>query len=406
MKRSYLNLLQTRLKQFPAVALLGPRQCGKTTLLAELPRDWRRFDLENAAHHQLLSRDPDLFFRMNPRRVVLDEAQRLPAIFPALRVAIDADRSRRGRFVITGSSSPALLRSITESLAGRAATIEMAPFSLAEAYGKPRHPFAERLLQKRPWEDLSSLKPRWSLEHVHRFWLRGGYPEPWLRRGRDFHSAWMDQYVQTYLQRDLARLYPGINQDRFASFLRYLGLASGDILNYSEIGRALGLSSSSVMDYFDIAHGTYVWRKLPAWERRASKRLVRHPKGYLRDSGLHHHFTKIPDLVTLLSHPRMGASWEGFVIEEILRGMTALGISHEAYYYRTGAGAEVDLVLEGAFGLLPIEIKHSQSIGRYDIRALKAFVEERNCRFGLLFHNGERVEPLADKIWSVPVACL
>lgn len=385
-----MQLLRSYLGSFPCVALLGVRQCGKTTLLESLPRPWKRFDLERRADHAVIGADPDTFFRLNPRQVAIDEAQLLPGVFPALRVAIDEHRQEKGRFVITGSSSPALLNSISESLAGRVAIIEMAPFSWAEVTETTRRDsFLKRLLVRRaqPAELIAGLKPRGDLSLAHDFWFRGGFPEPWLNSGDRFRADWIEQYLQTYLYRDIKRLFPGLDDTRFRRFLEMLGGLSGRILNYADVARALGVSQPTARDYFAIAHGTFVWRTVPAFTRDAVKRVVKHPRGYLRDSGLLHALLRLPDTDALLSHPQMGASWEGMVVEEVLRQLAALGAAHDYSYYRTGAGAEVDLVLEGSFGRIAVEIKHGSSVDPRSLRPLRDFVDGHKARLGVVVNN-------------------
>lgn len=390
MKRAYAGLLRAYLKTFPCVALLGVRQCGKTTLLKTLPPNWRHFDLERRADYSVVSRDPDAFLRVNPRQVAIDEAQVLPEIFPALRVAIDARRAEKGRFVITGSSSPALVRSVSESLAGRVGIIEMAPFSWDEVTQTlGRDSFLRRLQDRKagPAALIEGLRPRGGLARAHDFWFRGGYPEPWLNPDDTFRTRWVEQYIQTYLFRDVKRLFPGLDDVRFRRFLEMLGGLSGRVLNYAEVARALGVSQPTVRDYFDIAHGTFIWRAIPAYARNVVKRVVKHPRGYVRDSGLLHALLRIPDTDALLSHPQMGASWEGMVAEEVLRQLNALGVAHEYSYYRTGAGAEVDLVVEGNFGRVAVEIKHTSAVGGRDLRGLRDFVTEHKARLGVVVNN-------------------
>ena len=270
MRRASEALLGTYLRTFPCVAILGVRQCGKTTLLGSLPSGWKRFDLERRADLDVITRDPDTFLRLNGRHVALDEAQLAPEVFPALRVAIDEHREEKGLFVITGSSSPELVRSISESLAGRVGLIELAPFSWEEVtQTSGRDSFLRRLQDRRaePAALIDGLGPRGDLALVQQLWFRGGFPEPWLDPGDVFRSHWMEQYLQTYLYRDVRRLFPGLDDVGYRRFIGMLGGLSGRVLNYSEVGRALSLSQPTVRDYFEIAHGTFVWRRIPAFRR-------------------------------------------------------------------------------------------------------------------------------------------
>jgi len=348
---------------------------------------------------------PTTFLRLDPRQVAIDEAQLLPEFFPALRVAIGEHRREKGRFVITGSSSPELLTAISESLAGRVGVIELSPFSFAEvSRTSSREGVLARLAHRRakPADLIAELKPRGTLDDIHEFCFRGGFPEPWLTPGDRFRTRWLEQYVQTYLYRDVKRLFPGLDEVRFRRFLELLAGLSGRILNYAETARALAVSQPTARDYFDIAHGTFVWRRLPAFGGDSVKRLVKHPRGYLRDSGLLHALLRIPDLEALFGHPQMGASWEGMVVEEVLRQLAALGAGCDVSYYRTSAGAEVDLVLEGDFGLVAIEVRHTSTVTPRELRSLRDFLEERKGRVGIVISTDTVPRLLDDRIIGVP----
>ncbi len=406
MERHATQLMFELLEMFPCVAIMGVRQCGKTTILSELPDKWRVFDLEKMSDYEIASRDPDLFLRLNPAHIAIDECQLLPEFFPALRVAIDADRTKNGRFIITGSSSPSLLRAITESLAGRVAMIELAPFSRSEAFGEQESFFYELLSQRCMIDDFKLLDRDLDLQALHEFWLRGGYPEPWIKSSPRFRKVWMQNYLKTYFERDLLRLFPGINQQRFRHFLQMLSHLSGTIINYSQVARALSVSQPTARDYFEIANGTFIWRQIPAYEKNAVKRIVKHPKGYLRDSGLLHFHLHLTSLDDLLSHPGMGQSWESMVIETIIRGLNNRGIVFDYYYYRTGGGAEIDLILDGEFGLVPVEIKYSQTVSGRELRSIGDFVKERKCRYGIVVHNSEKVTQFTENLIGIPFGCL
>jgi uncharacterized protein len=396
------------LSSFPCLAVIGPRQCGKTTLVNSLPGAWTRIDLERASDRDLVARDPDLFFRLHPGRVVIDEAQLLPELFPALRVAIDADRGTAGRFVITGSSSPALLHRVSETLAGRIATIELAPFSWSEVHPAPPGPTFVELLADldAPAARFVELQARGDIQQVHDYWLRGGYPEPWLRASHRFGATWMTQYVRTYLERDLGRLFPGLDPNRFRLFLQHLAGLSGTIINQAEVARGLGVSPPTARDYFEIAHGTFLWRRLPPYVKNPTRRLVKHFKGHLRDSGLLHRLLHLTSRDTMLGHPQAGRSWEGMVIEEILRQLEWRGVDCDSFFYRTSAGAEIDLVLEGEMGLVAVEIKQAHVADRRRLATLREFVRERGCRLGIVVTNDREPRLLDERIVAIPFSHL
>src|SRR5437867_7734558 len=214
MRRAAETLLRSYLEAFPCVAVIGVRQCGKTTLLKTLPANWKHYDLERRADHEIVIRDPDTFFRLKPRQVTLDEVQLGSGVFPALRVAIDERRREKGRYVLTGSSSPELMRSISETLAGRIGIIELALFSWSEVTETSDRDSVLRRLSNRKLSAaalIEGLKPRAGLRLAHDYWFRGGFPEPWLNAAGEFQKRWVEQYLQAYLYRDVKRLFPGLD---------------------------------------------------------------------------------------------------------------------------------------------------------------------------------------------------
>jgi len=406
MERIYQKLLAELLTLFPCVALVGVRQCGKTTLLQQLPAPWKLFDLEKGSDFEIVSRDPDLFLRLNPDHVAIDEAQLLPELFASLRVAIDAHRDKPGRFIVTGSSSPELVSSISESLAGRVAIMELAPFTFAETQQSLTSGIARLIAGQASLQDFQALQiPKNIIQDQYDYWFRGGYPEPWMKNNPRFTKLWMQNYVQTYLNRDIQQLFPGLNRQKFTLFLQMLSSLSGTIINYSNIARALGVSQPTAREYILIAHGTFIWRHIPPYDKNASKRIVKHPNGYLRDTGLLHFLLHLQGVNDLLAHPGMGQSWEAMVIEEILRGLNAMGVSFEYYHYRTSGGAEVDLVLEGEFGLLPIEIKYGQKVAGRELRGIRDFIKEYKCPYGIVINNDECVRLYDENLLGIPFAC-
>ena len=289
------------------------------------------------------------------------------------------------------------------------AVIEMAPFSWEEVTGTVgRDSFLARLEDRKakPADLVDGLQPRGDLQQLHDYWWRGGYPEPWVRAEATFYAEWCEQYIQSYLFRDVKRLFPGLDEVRFRRFLELLGGFSGRILNYAEVARALSVSQPTARDYFDIAQGTFLWRTVPAFAKDVVKRVVKHPRGYLRDSGLLHTLLRVPTADALLSHPQMGASWEGMAVEEIIRQLQARGIAHQAAYYRTGAGAEVDLVVEATFGSVAFEIKHSSTLNVGELRGLRDFVSGQQARLGVVINNDTAPRLLEEKLISLPLTHL
>jgi len=216
----------------------------------------------------------------------------------------------------------------------------------------------------------------------------------------------MQNYIQTYLDRDILRLFPNLQRQKYQLFLQMLAQLSGTIINYSDVARTLGVSAPTVREYFKIAHGTFIWRHIPPYEKNASKRIVKHPKGYLRDSGLLHHFLHLHDQNDVLAHPKMGHSWESMVIENIIRGLNSLGCVFDYFHYRTGAGAEVDLVLEGEFGLLPIEIKYKSTLTLRELKGIRQFIKEYDCPYGIVVSNNQRLTLLDDNLINIPFSYL
>ena len=409
LRRNIEKRIRKLLAWFPVVVIVGARQVGKTTLARVVGREWRYLDLENPADFDRLSADPLFFFSQFPRQLVIDEAQAWPELFAVLRGVIDQRREEKGRFLLTGSSSPALLTQIAESLAGRVAVVELGPLKANEYYRQPRSSFYSLFsgaLERQSLDRLEGAPPH-TVEQMQTLWLDGGYPEPLLHDDRSFRAEWMAQYRDTYLYRDIARLFPRLNRLAYRRFLTLLGQLSGTIVNRRDLARSIEVSEKTVREYLEIAEGTFLWRSLPSFERDLRKSVVKMPKGYLRDSGLRHHILRIADLEMLYGHPVVGTSFESFVIEELLRGLESLDACNwQASYYRTRNGAEIDLILEGDFGLLPVEIKYGAHTPIKTLRTLGRFVRERGLPFGLLINQSDEALWLSEEVFQVPVGWL
>ena len=322
------------LARFPAVALLGPRQAGKTTLARIIARRVPGsvyLDLERHADLAKLG-DAELFLsRLADRLVVLDEIQRLPELFPQLRSLIDRAR-RPGRFLLLGSASPALLRQASESLAGRIIFHELGPF------------------------DVRELKPEGAA--LARLWLRGGYPSSWLAATDEASFEWREAFIATHLERDIPAFGIRVPAATLRRFWQMLAHVHGQLWNASRLASAFGAAPPTVQHYLEILEATYMLRRLPPWTANLGKRLTKSPKVYLRDSGLLHALLDIRSADDLYGHPAGGASWEGWVLEQLMRQLVP---SWQLAFYRTAAGAELDVVAEKGRRRLGFEIKLSSA---------------------------------------------
>ncbi|MEA2110146.1 MAG: ATP-binding protein [Pseudomonadota bacterium] len=407
-KKRYLKgKINRLLEMFPIVAIVGARQCGKTTLAMQLRPEWKYYDLESPGDYQLLSEDPAAFFALHQHDLIIDEAQQYPELFRVLRGVVDADRRRKGRFILTGSSSPHIVKAITESLAGRIATVEMWPFKQGEFYQRKIPELYNMLIDGYAVAgDFAQLPPVVEPSQSVHVWFKGGFPEPLIEseHRQEFLRQWQENYVADYITRDIRGLFPKLKMHNFRRLLTLLAQFSGHQLNMSDMARALEISVSTVKDYLDIIHQTFIWRNLAPYTKNSLKKVQKAKKGFFRDQGLLHYFLKIANADHLLLHPVAGFSFESFVIEEIIRGLqTTMAAGLEFNYYRTIDKSEVDLIIEGDFGIIPIEIKLNSTVRRRSLRGLENFIKDRQCSFGIIVNRGRGIELITDKIVQVPV---
>jgi predicted AAA+ superfamily ATPase len=336
-KRDSEKQLQLLCKQFPCTVVLGPRQVGKTTLVKNFAKKLKKpivyLDMELQSDRNKLV-DIELFFANNRKKIVIiDEVQLMPEIFASLRPEIDALR-KPGRFILTGSASPELVKGVSESLAGRVAYIDIHPISLFESAQK----------------NISLSK----------HWFRGGFPNALLAKSNDDYNRWAEYFIRSYVERDLSAIFGvGITPALARNFWNMIAIQHGNIWNAESMARSLGVSGPTVNRYLEFMEGAFLFRKLPAWFINAKKRMVKAPKIYIKDTGLLHFSNNVIKQNSLQENPIVGASWEGYIIEEICK---MLPNKIKPYYYRTHHGAEVDLILVN--GIIPvacIEIKYSLS---------------------------------------------
>jgi predicted AAA+ superfamily ATPase len=337
--RSAAQVVRQRLTVYPAVALLGPRQCGKTTLARSFRGAY--YDLEQEPERLRLDLEWDALTD-GRQLVILDEAQAWPDVFVRLRGAIDADRKRMGRFLLLGSVSPSLMVQVSESLAGRLGLVELTPLL---------------------WTELANASAR------SRRWLCGGYPDGGVLAPSAF-PRWEIDYLTLLAQRDLPNWGLPARPQTTDRLLRMLAALHGQPWNASQVGQSLGISYQTVNSYVDYLAGAFLVRRLPPFQANVRKRLVKRPKIYWRDTGLLHALMNVPDQRSLLVQPWVGASWEGFVIEQAIAELAALGRDCEAYYFRTSDQHELDLVLDFGRERWGVEVKLTSAPGTEDLRRL------------------------------------
>ncbi len=308
---AYAEKLSTSLRRSPITAILGPRQCGKTTLARLFGSDKKAeyFDLESQPELQRLQ-NPELVLGSLEGFVILDEIQRMPTLFSTLRVLVDRPESR-SRFLILGSASPDIIKNISETLAGRVEFIELAGFDISETGSDS-------------WQTL---------------WLRGGFPRSFLADSNDDSVAWRESFIHAFLERDIPQLGITIPAAAMRRFWTMLAHYHGQLWNASELARSMGLTDKTVRSYLDILSGTFMVHQLQPWHENIGKRQVKSPKVYLRDSGILHALLNIIDDHSLFGHPRVGASWEGFAFHQFMQIIRP----SQAFFWSTYSGAEIDL---------------------------------------------------------------
>ena len=360
------------LDEAPVVALLGARQVGKTTLARRIIADWKGpstlLDLERPDVREALSRTPDRVLRDREGLVVLDEVQRLPGLFETLRPICD-DPDRKAVFLLLGSASWDMVRGISETLAGRIQFINVPGFSLAEV----------------------------GVQHQDRLWMRGGFPRAWLAASDPAWTRWMRSFTRTFLERDIPDLGSKVAPETLGRFWRMLAHWHGQLWNATELARSMDVSPGAVKHYRDLLAGSFMIRVLPPWFENLGKRLVKSPRVFLRDTGVLHFLLGLEDPEQLPLHPRYGASWEGFALEQTLIAHGA----HEAYFYRTQRGAELDLLLLRGGKRFGFEFKCSEA--PRTTKSMHVVAGDLGLEHLWIVYPGELEYPLADGITALPL---
>ncbi|MCY3820462.1 MAG: ATP-binding protein [Gammaproteobacteria bacterium] len=360
------------LHEAPVVALLGARQVGKTTLARQVADAWpgstRILDLEVAAEREALAQAPVTVLGDSEGLVVIDEVQRMPVLFEILRPICD-DPSRKAVFLLLGSASWNLIKGVSETLAGRVLFVDVAGFSLSEV----------------------------GADHQRRLWMQGGFPRAWLASSSTAWTRWMQAFTQTFLERDIPGLGSRVSPTAIGRFWRMLAHYHGQVWNASELARSMDASPTAVNGYRDLLAGTFMIRVLHPWFEILGKRLVKSPKIYLRDSGILHFLLGIEEADELPMHPRYGASWEGFALEQTL---VALG-SRDAYFYATQRGAELDLMLLRRGRRWGFEFKCTDA--PRTTKAMHIAIDDLGLEHLWVVYPGNLRYPITDRITAMPL---
>ena len=372
MDRSFLlDEIQNSFKSFPIVALLGPRQSGKTTLAHQFVQKYKMkkgfhfFDLEKPSDFSKLE-NAQLVLEGLEGLVVIDEIQRAPHLFPLLRNLADYKKPQC-KFLILGSASLDLVQKSAESLAGRIRYIEVSPFSLKE------------------------------LSYEEKLWVRGGFPKSFLARSERDSCLWRNQYIQTFLEKDISNLGINVSSQTMRRLWMMLTHYHGQILNLSELGKSLGVSDQTIRRYFDILCGTFMMRQLQPWYANISKRQVKAPKVYFRDSGIFHTLLDIETKKQLIHHPKLGASWEGFALESVIK---VLGLNEsEAYFWSSHSYAEVDLFCLRKSKPIGFEIKFTAE--PKITKSMKVAIESLGLTHLYVIYAGDENYPLAKNVTAI-----
>ena len=368
--RAALNLVTRALRRSPVVAIVGPRQCGKTTLARQLvpAGSANYFDLEDPV--SLARLDQGLTALRNlTGTVVIDEVQRRPDLFPVLRVLADRDDAP-ARFLVLGSAGPDLLRQSAESLAGRIEYIELTGFQVAEV----------------------------GSAGMERLWIRGGFPRSFLAGTDADSAAWRKAFVRTFVERDLPQFGADLGAPALHRFLAMLAHCHGQILNVAELSTALNIAQATVRRYLDLLEHLFLVRQLRPWHENLRKRQVKRPKVYLRDSGLYHHLIGVGTMDALQTHPRIGASWEGFVIEKVV----AEAAPDEVYFWATHNGAELDLLLLTGGRRVGVEVKRVDAPRR--TRSMAVALDDLRLDALYVVYPGDVRYDIDDRITALPAS--
>ena len=396
--RQLSPILRKAVGEFPAVVVVGPRQSGKTTLLRNLfGEHYPIISLEPPDVRLAAQSDPRGFLNLYPAPIVFDEIQYAPGLLPYIKEKIDTNRSKTGQYILTGSQNLLLMSQVTESLAGRAAVLKLMPLT--------RREIARIAETNYPWENLpATCQP---LETPFELWkaiLRGSYPEPVSHPERDAH-LWQSSYIQTYLERDVRNLRSLGDLTQFQVFLRALAARSAQILNLSDLARDVGIAVNTAKDWISILEASFQVIILRPYSANIGKRLIKSPKVYFIDTGLLCYLVGLRDTEHAAAGPMGGAIFENLVISDLYKTYLHRGEDPAMYYWRTVAGSEVDVIIETQSGLVPLEIRLSQTPRLEMAKELHTFQRDfkENALPGYVIYPGNTILPLGEGVTALPL---
>jgi len=396
--RQLSPILRKAADEFPAVVVVGPRQSGKTTLLKNLfGEQYPIISLEPPDMRLAAQSDPRGFLNLYPAPIVFDEIQYSPGLLPYIKEKIDANRGKTGQYILTGSQNLLLMSQVTESLAGRAAVLKLMPLTRREIARMADNNF--------PWENLpASSQPSETPFELWEAILRGSYPEPVSHPERDAH-LWQSSYIQTYLERDVRNLRNLGDLTQFQVFLRALAARSAQILNLSDLARDVGIAVNTAKDWISILEASFQVIILHPYYANIGKRLIKSPKVYFTDTGLLCYLVGLRDTEHAAAGPMGGAIFENLVISDLYKTYLHRGEEPAMYYWRTVAGSEVDVIIETQSGLVPLEIKLSQTPRLEMAKELHAFQRDfkENALPGYVIYPGNTVLPLGEGVTALPL---
>lgn len=396
--RQLSPILRKAADEFPAVVVVGPRQSGKTTLLKNLfGEQYPIISLEPPDMRLAAQSDPRGFLNLYPAPIVFDEIQYSPGLLPYIKEKIDANRGKTGQYILTGSQNLLLMSQVTESLAGRAAVLKLMPLTRREIARMADNNF--------PWENLpASSQPSETPFELWEAILRGSYPEPVSHPERDAH-LWQSSYIQTYLERDVRNLRNLGDLTQFQVFLRALAARSAQILNLSDLARDVGIAVNTAKDWISILEASFQVIILHPYYANIGKRLIKSPKVYFTDTGLLCYLVGLRDTEHAAAGPMGGAIFENLVISDLYKTYLHGGEEPAMYYWRTVAGSEVDVIIETQSGLVPLEIKLSQTPRLEMAKELHAFQRDfkENALPGYVIYPGNTVLPLGEGVTALPL---